>query len=76
MIEEFKKDSIGTLERKILFVRLKKGVDTKILDTFDKRAFRQVQIVRQILRRGAVSISQLESVFIGARSVCTHKRTE
>ena len=71
LIEEFKKDSLGTLERKILFVRLKKGVDKKILDTFDKRAFRQVQIVRQILRKGTVSISELESKFIGARSVCT-----
>ena len=71
LIEEFKKDSIGTLEKKILFVRLKKGLDERILDSFDKRAFRQVQIVHEILRKGSVSISELDSQFIGARSVCT-----
>tara|TARA_A100001037_G_scaffold306827_1_gene356454 strand:+ start:31088 stop:33712 length:2625 start_codon:yes stop_codon:yes gene_type:complete len=71
LIQEFKKDSLGTLERKILFVRLKEGLDKKILDSFDKRAFRQVQIVREIIRKGTVSISELESEFVGARSVCT-----
>ena len=36
LIEEFKKDSIGTLEKKILFVRLKKGLDERILDSFEE----------------------------------------
>ena len=70
LIEEFKKDSLGTLERKILFVRLKKGVDERILDSFDKRAFRQIEVVQEILKKGSVSVTELESKHFGARSVC------
>ena len=70
LIEEFKKQSTGTLEKKILFVRLKEGVDKKIINSFDKRAFRQIQVLHKIFEENQVSIAKLESSLPGARSVC------